>query len=190
MFSPEISSASKPRLLDPGDPGAGGRLGRALDSSRIVAPLRRFGRGSVLVRAVVRVVRSGSRGWSWAAGRVPCGTPTRAFPHALGLLSKMAVVVWVDRCFVMAGRAWELSTVKDAGVDRMIVPLDSWERVRLIGWMVSVAAIVHALLAPLNASGAWPGMPVWPYALAFGIILIAACRPIALAWQHWRRPHS
>ena len=171
-----------------GSPASAGRLSRTWQSSQVIGLLRRIGRGSLVCLVIVRLGRSLSSRSSWIAKQFASRPPSRTFPHATRMAATSTVLTAVEHFFVRTARAWRQSAVKVALIDRVIAPLEAWQRVRLIGWVIVVAAITHAMLGFATLFPSWRGLVMWVFVLVIGISLIVACRPIAVAWRSWRRP--
>ena len=73
-------------------------------------------------------------------------------------------------------------------MDSGITEIETWQQVRLLGWVIVVATLTHGALAYATVFRGWRGLVVWIGFLAIGFFLIAACRPVAVAWRNWRRP--
>jgi hypothetical protein len=87
--------------------------------------------------------------------------------------------------FLAAASAWRSSAAKHVVFDSVVVRLQTWQRIRLAGWVIIVAATVHALgsAASLHLSSAPAG---WMLALAGGTLIMVGCRFVARAWSSWR----
>ena len=157
------------------------------ESSHVVGFLRRVCRGSRVCGALMRLGRSLSGQSSWIGTRLARHPPSRDFPNAVRVLTSSAVFGTIERFFVVTARAWQASAAKHA-FDRSVAPLDTAQRVRLIGWIVFVAAITHAGLGFSTLRESWRARLVWALMLAIGATMVAACRPVAAAWRNWRRP--
>jgi hypothetical protein len=172
----------------PGKPG-GSWVARTADSSRVVAALRPVLRGSAIVTVLVRLGRSLSGRSSWIAGQLARHPPSRDFPHAMRVVTTSRLLTAVDRFFLAVIRGWEQSAVRRVLiVDSGIMELETWEQVRLLGWVIVVATLTHGALAYATVFRGWRGLVVWIGFLTIGFFLIAACRPVAVAWRNWRRP--
>ena len=54
----------------------------------------------------------------------------------------------VDRFFLAMIRAWQQSTVRRVLIDdSRIAELETWQQVRLLGWVIVVATLTHGALA-------------------------------------------
>lgn len=167
---------------------AAGRLARTWESSRVLGGLRRIVRGSLLYAALTRLGRSLSGQSSWIGTWLARHPPSRDFPHATRLIATSALFGAIERFFIVTARAWQGSTAKRVVVDQTIAPLEPWQRVRLVGWVIIVAAITHAGLSASTLLDNWRARLVWALMLGVGVTMVAACRPVAAAWRNWRRP--
>ena len=99
------------------------------------------------------------------------------------------VVRMLDAVFSAPFDAWDHSRLRpfvDA-VRRTVDAMAPWERVRLLGWMLAVGIVTRAAL--FAASGAEVTTAtgiVWGIVLAFALVMMRACRQIAVAWQIWK----
>ena len=161
------------------------RLALVADSSVFVGMIRQLCRGSVTCAAAVRVARSLSLQSSWIGTRLASHPPSRDFPGARQTASTSRILGLADGVFLAASSAWRGSAVKQVVFDSVAVRLETWQRIRLAGWVIVVAATVHALGsgASLHLSNAPAG---WALALAGGALLMAGCRLAARAWGSWR----
>ena len=171
------------------DRPAAGWAARTADSSRVVAVLRRVCRGSVICTVLVRLKRSLSSRSSWIAGQLARHPPSRDFPHAMRVVTTSRLLGAIDHFFLAMIRGWQGSAVRRVLiVDSRIAELETWQQVRLLGWVVVVATLTHGALAYATVFHGWRGLAVWIAILMTGLFLIAACRPVAVAWRNWRRP--
>lgn len=122
---------------------------------------------------------------SWIGTRVARRPATRAFPRATRIAVTSVLLGGVDRWFSIVPQAWPQSVVK-AWLDRTVGPLDTRQRVRLIGWAVISAAITHAVLGTGTLLGSWRAMILWAFAVATGLVLVSASGPLAAAWRSRR----
>ncbi len=162
---------------------------RTWESSRVVTALRRVCRGSVICITFIRLGRSLSSQSSWIANQLARHPPSRDFPHAMRVVTTSRVLGAVDSLFLASIRAWQQSAVRRVLiVDSGITEIETWQQVRLLGWVIIVATLTHGALAFATVFHGWRGLVVWGAVLATGLGLIAGCRPIAVAWRNWRRP--
>jgi hypothetical protein len=122
---------------------------------------------------------------SWIGTRVARQPATRAFPRATRIAKASLLFGSVDRWLSFVPQAWEHSVVK-AWIDRTIGPLDTPQRVRLIGWAVISAAMTNAVLGTARLSSNWYAMILWTFAVTLGLVLVSASGPLAAAWRHRR----
>lgn len=171
------------------DKPAAGLVARTADSSRVVAVLRRICRGSVIGSVLIRLKRSFSSRSSWIAAQLARHPPSRDFPHAMRVVTTSRLLTAVDRFFLAMIRGWQGSAVRRVLIeDSGITELETSQHVRLLGWVIVVATLTHGALGYATVFRGWRGLAVWIAILTTGVFLIAACRPVAVAWRNWRRP--
>lgn len=162
------------------------RLRRAVDASATVRTCGRLVRGSILCRGLVVLARSVSPASSYVWSRVRPVTPPGDFPRAIRILADSRMCTFVEGFCRGMLRAWGESAVRRIAVGSL-PPLESWQRVRLVGWAVLVSTIVRMVLRP----PAWPSNPLqlsgWVLPTLLGIVLMWGARPIAAAWADRRR---
>ena len=174
-----------PHLPAQNEPAPAGFLQRTVESSVVLRPLRDLCRGSGVCRLLIRPCRSLAGRTSWIGTRVARHDATRVFPRATGIAATSAVFGGVDRWFAMVPYAWRDSQVK-RWLDRTIGPLETSQRVRLLGWVVFAAATTHALLATAALLESSRALILWMGASAVGLTLITAAEPLAAAWRSRR----
>lgn len=174
--------ASTYRQPESNDPVSPGRFARSIDASLILGPLWRIGRQSVVCRFVLRILRSFSGRTSWLGSRV-------ANRPALTGMSSLVATSWVlgpvERAFSAVPRVWAYSQTRRL-FDGATGPLETWQRVRMIGVAVVVAAATHVALnaqTVLAGSGARIAVVL---VVSVGVTLIAMSRSIAAAWHAWK----
>jgi hypothetical protein len=93
----------------------------------------------------------------------------------------------VEECFVTLSMAWRYSAAGRFVGQTLyqIHALESWQRVRLIGWMLFIAVLTHGLLVGFgDPSASSVALMVWGGMLALALGLIWGCRAVAAAWVH------
>jgi len=145
---------------------------------------------SGLATPLTRLARSLSVPSSWVGARLARHPASREFAGAIRIAQDSALFSAVDRLWVGLARARRHSATTRV-VDRLLTPLERWQRVRVVGWIVVVAMLVHAILSVDTLLRNWRSATVWLVLSVSGVALVAACRPMAAAWAHWRwRPRS
>jgi hypothetical protein len=145
-------------------------------------------RGSGLATCLTRLERSLSVHSSWIGGRLARYPASREFAGAIRTAEDSVLVSAVDRLWDGLARArCHSGTARLA--DALLGPLEPWQRVRVIGWIIVVAMLVHALLSVDTLVRNWRSATVWVALSVSGIVLVGACRPLATAWAHrrWRQ---
>lgn len=161
---------------------------RIVSSSLVVGGFARLLRGSVVAAAIAAIARSGRR----VADRCEAFVRRRLVPDprrdadARLLIEDNTLFRWINGRTDRVAAAWNQSAA--AGLLRPIADdlrrAEPWYIVRLIGWMVMVAAIVYRLIVgfrdPLITRGS---IASWIALIAVGAMLMAMPRSIGAAWQ-------
>lgn len=174
--------ASTYRQPESSDPVPAGRFARAIDASLILGPVWRVCRQSVVCRFAVRILRSFSGRTSWLGTRI---ARRSASTSMAALVSTSWVLGPAERAFTAAPRVWTHSQTRRV-FDEATGPLETWQRVRMIGWAVLVAAATHVVLnapAVFARTGARIGVVL---VVGVGVATIVMSRSIAAAWHAWK----
>ena len=177
-----LASTSQPPASDA---ARGSAVVRTLDSSVIIGPLWRACRHSALCRLAVRLVRSLSVPSSWVATRLSRTPAAIHYPWTRRIAVRSAWLGPVGRAFAAAPRVWRDSGTRRL-LDRSTGPLESWQWVRMIGIGVIVAAVTHAVLSGGDAFRGLGALLPTAVLVGIGAGMMAAPRPVAIAWRQWR----
>lgn len=175
------------RQNEAGSPASTDVLAQAVESSMVVAQLRHVCRGSLVGAVLTRLWRSLSGQSSWLGTRLAGHLPTREFPRATPIAAGSRLLRAIDTLLEAGTNGWTYSAAKRVVVDGLIGPLQSWQRVRLAGGGVVVAAAVHAALTMAALAESFHRMAIWSLIVTIGLGLVVGCRPVAAAWDTWRR---
>lgn len=162
------------------------------DSSIVVRAARWFGRESA-IGAAGRRVWQGVEAVDRAVARAAADKDDRDDDERLrAVLRGSRVFNAVDRAFAAPAIAWRHSRARTLyeSTASAFLALELWQRVRLLGWMLTVALATRILLylfsrAPVTAVT----LLLWALAASAAAIMMAVPQPVAAAWTDWRRRH-
>lgn len=95
----------------------------------------------------------------------------------------------VARAFEGSARAYRHSAVAAAasGIIEGISRLETWQRIRLLGWMLFVATLTAGLVAGFGDIGSRTLLiGIWAAAIGLACGMVLGSRPIAAAWEDYR----
>ncbi len=141
-------------------------------------------------RVFTPIVRSLSGRMSFIGQRLARRAPTREFGEAIHVVTSSALYRAVESLGRALGpAAWASSTVGRL-VSRHWGEVSAASKVRLLGWLVVVATVARALVAPQSLLQSGIGLTSWVVLLAFGTCLFVLSPSIAAAWAHYARDRS
>ena len=161
---------------------------RALESSVVVRTARWLTRESWLAAAVKAGVGVFRR-LDEAVARASADKDSSIEPVRFdAMVEESWVVRTLAAVFSAPFDAWDHSRLRPFvdSLRRTVDAMAPWERVRLLGWMLSVGVVTRAglFVAGGDEVTTTTGI-VWGGALAVAVLLMRACRQIAVAWQVW-----
>jgi len=165
------------------------RVQKAITSSALLAGARLLCRESRVCAFARRTGRSFSGRLSWIGSRIAAVPATCQFPHATRTAVTSRLLAWIDGLLLVTAEATGSSKTRRLVTDGIIAPLEVWQRVRLLGVIVVVAAGVSAALSVVASPVGWPAVrwAVWLVITVTGLWITWAPRAIASAWKRRHR---
>lgn len=164
---------------------------KLVETSLVVRWLRRVKDDSMLAESFSglcrRVHGAASPGSSLIVDLLVLHSSGKDFQHASRIALNSPLLAYMERPLVLVAIAWREAT--HAGGTSFLPfhrawPTARWQRVRLVGWMLLVAALTHATFTGSDRSLSPSGLAGLAGVLVLAIGLMLGCRAIASAWEH------